>query len=96
MESISVHVLFEARPGSGNAAEKVLVQLQECSRKDPGCLQYDMHRHPENRDQFMLFERWESREMLDAHLKLAHLAEFENVVKDLLAREPQISFWQPV
>ncbi|KAB1438963.1 putative quinol monooxygenase [Pseudodesulfovibrio senegalensis] len=96
METICVHVLFEARPGFGDRLAKVLLRLQDNSRKDSGCLQYDMHRLPDDPDQFMLYERWESQELLDAHLGAEHLAGVQKEMADVLVDKPLITIWNPL
>lgn len=96
MENICVHVLFEARPGFGDQTAAALLRLRDNSRRDPGCLQYDMHRLPDDPDRFMLYERWESRELLDAHLQEGHLAESNEILDSLLTGMPEVSIWNPL
>lgn len=92
---ICVHVLFTAGKGREELAARELAGLRERSRRDPGCIRYDMHVSPDDPRRFMLYECWESRELLDAHLAQDHLAAFRERARELFAAEPEITFWNP-
>ena len=45
-------------------------------RAEEGCLEYELYQKDIENSEFFLFERWETREMLDAHLKSTHMTDF--------------------
>ncbi|MBN2625658.1 MAG: antibiotic biosynthesis monooxygenase [Spirochaetales bacterium] len=79
--------------------EGKMEEFQEACRKvrpqvlaEEGCLMYDHTRdlsldfipgEPFGDRVITLYEKWESREALDAHLKTAHMKEFSASVADL-------------
>lgn len=52
--------------------KKVAIEV----RAEKGCLEYELYHCADDRAGFFLFERWESREALDAHLKTTHMIGF--------------------
>ncbi|WP_187170582.1 putative quinol monooxygenase [Salidesulfovibrio onnuriiensis] len=92
---VCVHVFFTARKGREAQARERLTWLMECSRKDPGCIRYDMHVSPDDPGRFMLFELWESQELLDAHGKSDHLEQFGRELPEYLVGAPEVTLWDP-
>lgn len=43
---------------------------------EDGCLEYELYQKDHTSSDFFLFERWESKEKLDAHLKTQHMLDF--------------------
>ncbi len=53
-----------------------LLKLIEITRAEEGCLNYDLHQDNENPNLFLFHENWENRELWQAHMGNAHLAEY--------------------
>lgn len=51
-------------------------------KAEEGCLEYELYHKDPIRFEFFLFERWESREKLDAHLKTKHMVVFIEKTSD--------------
>ena len=68
-------VTWVAKDGESDAVAEVLRKLMPLSRAEPGCLQYDAHRDPDDPNTFFLFERYADREAFDAHAASAHFQE---------------------
>ena len=94
-EQPTVLVLFEAKAGYEEKAREVLRELVRKSLRDEGCLQYDMHEKPDAPGRFMLFERWASRKLLSEHQEKEWMAEHGKKIAEVMAAEPEISFWTP-
>lgn len=45
-------------------------------RLENGCLEYELYRKDSDSVEFFLFERWESKEHVEVHLKTKHMLEF--------------------
>ncbi len=59
------------------ARDRVLEAARPCveaTRKEKGCLSYDLHVSITDPDRMVFVERWETREDLTAHSKQPHLA----------------------
>jgi quinol monooxygenase YgiN len=76
-----------AKPGKEAELERQMLALIEPTRKEEGCVQYDLHRNTEEPGRFVFYENWKSRELLDRHLQSPHLQAFASAARDLL-REP--------
>ena len=63
-------VSIDALPGRGDEFAQVFAKRCEDSRKDAGCLQFEIFRSVSNPDKFALLELWESQAALDAHAKI--------------------------
>jgi quinol monooxygenase YgiN len=73
--TVVLAVSWVANEGEGDAVAELLRQLMPLSRAEPGCLQYDAHRDPDDERSFFVFERYADREALDAHAASAHFQE---------------------
>jgi quinol monooxygenase YgiN len=73
----SVHVLalFTAAPGKEAELEEVLTALIEPTRKEAGCIRYDLVRGLGKSAELAFIEEWESAAHLDAHSQTEHLRE---------------------
>lgn len=81
---ITVVAKIVAARGFEAQVEQALIELIPPSRRDPGCLQYDLHRSTEAPHAFMFVERWESKSLLDEHLATPHLADYQRKVEGMI------------
>ncbi len=75
-ETLIVVARMIAAPGKADALAKEMAVLVADTRKEPGCLRYDLHRGSDNPDVFVFVEEWESRGLWEAHMKGAALRAF--------------------
>jgi quinol monooxygenase YgiN len=87
---------FEARPGREAELKQVLLGLIAPTRKEAGCLNYDLHTAADNPAKFLFYENWTSRELLDTHLKSAHIAASLPRARELCATAPEVRFWEKI
>ncbi|MFP5221533.1 MAG: putative quinol monooxygenase [Acidobacteriota bacterium] len=73
MANLTVVATIVAKPGCEKDVEALLTGLVEPSRRDKGCLLYDLHRSADQPGVFLFYETWESKQLLDAHLGTPHL-----------------------
>ena len=73
--TVVLAVTWVAREGESDAVEDILRRLMALSRAEPGCLQYDVHRDPEDRNSFFLFERYVDDAAFAAHGASQHFRE---------------------
>lgn len=71
----TVHVLalFTAAPGKEDELERVLLQLIEPTRREAGCIRYDLVRGMGRSAELAFIEEWETPEALDAHSQTDHI-----------------------
>ena len=70
--TVVLAVTWIARDGESDTVAELLRQLMPLSRAEPGCLQYDAHRDPDEPNTFFLFERYADQEAFEAHSASAH------------------------
>jgi quinol monooxygenase YgiN len=85
-----------AKPGKEDELAIQLTALVEPSRKEEGCVQYDLHRSTSEPGRFVFYENWTSPEILDRHSKSAHIAAFRSVAADLLAEPARILLYSRI
>ncbi|MDY7548215.1 putative quinol monooxygenase [Glaciimonas sp. Gout2] len=73
MSQIAVVSINTAKPGQEKKMEAAMRALIAPSQRDPGFIQYDLHRDLDDPRTFVFFERWESRELLHQHFKAPHV-----------------------
>lgn len=61
------------KPGSFDAVRAAALPCLEATRKEPGCISYELFRSVEDENTLVFVERWESRAVLDAHFHMPHL-----------------------
>jgi quinol monooxygenase YgiN len=54
------------------------------TRKEVGCISYELHQSVSNADTFVFVERWENREALEAHFKAPHLTKWRREAGPLI------------
>ena len=68
-----------------------LLKLIDITREEQGCINYDLHQDNENKNHFMFYENWESRELWQTHMGNKHLADYieatENAVEEFILNE---------
>jgi quinol monooxygenase YgiN len=77
---------FFAKPGKENELRQAVLGLIGPTRKQKGCIQYDLHSDNENPGHFFFYEKWASKEDLDAHAASAPLTAFGAKSEALLAQ----------
>jgi quinol monooxygenase YgiN len=60
-----------------------VVRLIEETRKEEGCISYDLCEDIDNHNILTFIEKWENKQYLDAHMKTAHFIEIVPKLKDL-------------
>jgi quinol monooxygenase YgiN len=77
-----------AHPEKVNELRAILLQLAAASRKEDGCLDYEVLQNTADPCDFTLVEEWTAESALDAHLTTAHVQEAFSKGIPLLAKEP--------
>lgn len=93
--ALTLIVLFRAREGQESLLEAELRALVGPTRREEGCLQYDLHRGADQPGTFLFHEVWASREHHAAHTRTAHFLRW-NARKDALLASRDSAFWQQI
>lgn len=92
---------LRAKPGKETELRNALLQVLKESRKETGCINYDLHISKSDSALFVLYENWTSQLALDEHFQMPHSKELAAQLPNLLT-EPlmmehliEISDYQP-
>jgi quinol monooxygenase YgiN len=90
----TVHVIatFLAAPGREEELESILRELIGPTRREAGCIRYDLLRSLPGVSpvELVFVEEWSSVEELDAHGRMPHLQGLRERVEDLVAAPPHV------
>jgi quinol monooxygenase YgiN len=95
-KSIVVIARVKAKSGKKEELKKELLKLIEPSRKDDGCINYDLHNSEDEPGQFMFHETWRDKEALTKHLATPHLRKFIEISDNLIEGQINISLWNKI
>src|ERR1035437_636249 len=93
---LTVIAQFKAKSGKESLVRQELLSLLAPSRKDAGCINYDLHQAPDNPALFLFHEHWTSKAHLDQHLQKPNLQAVLARVGQLVAEPPQITLWEKI
>lgn len=77
---VSKSILIE---GKVNEYKQQAAKLIEKTRKEAGCISYDLCEDIDNKNILTFIEKWEDKQALDAHMKTAHFVEIVPKLKEL-------------
>lgn len=95
-KTVTVVAAFQAKPGKEAELEKALISLIAPTRKEAGCINYDLHVSPEDAGKFLFHENWTTKAALDAHLKNTHIQGLLPRLNDLCVGMPEIKIWEKI
>jgi len=96
MKTLTVVATFQARPGKETELRAALTGLVAPTRKEAGCINYDLHVSPDVPAKFLFHENWTSKAHLDAHFQSPHIKALLPRVDELCVAFPEISTWERV
>ncbi|MEM8676392.1 MAG: putative quinol monooxygenase [Cyanobacteria bacterium P01_G01_bin.67] len=70
---LTILARIEAKKNSIDFVKSELLKLIEPTRKEDGCLQYDLHQDNDNSAIFVFYENWQNRELWQIHMNNKHL-----------------------
>jgi quinol monooxygenase YgiN len=94
-DAVTLIVLLRAREGQETLLEAELHALAGPSRKEEGCLTFDLHRSADTPGAFLLHEVWASGDAHTEHMHAAHYLRW-NARKDALLVSRDVTFWKQV
>jgi quinol monooxygenase YgiN len=94
-EALTLVVLLKSREGQEPLLEAELRALVGPTRKEDGCITYDLHRGADTPSSFLLHEVWESREAHRLHTQTPHFIRW-NARKDALLLSRDSAFWTQI
>jgi len=93
---LTIIAIVQAKEGREKELEQLLLTLVERTRKETGCIRYDLHRHLDRQGKFIFYESWTDSAALEQHRKTPHIAEFRTKAADLLAGPLQVDLCEMI
>jgi quinol monooxygenase YgiN len=79
-------------PANTQKVLELLAEQAHLSRKEPGCVRFEVYHSNNDPTKFLLHERWDSQEHLDVHRTAhAYTTVYQPQVLPLVNREPHPS-----
>ena len=94
--SLRVIAKVKARPDKVDELRSVLSSLVEPTRKEPGCLSYNLLQNNEDPTDFALVEEWESKNALESHIAAKHFRDAQAKLAGLVAAKADIRLYHLV
>ena len=94
-QAVTLVVILRAKDGQDRLLEAELRALIAPTRREDGCLRYDLHRGAEASGTFLLHEVWASRERHHLHTKTPHFLRWD-ARKDALLAGRDATFWSQI
>ena len=92
-EEVVVIAHFRAKENMEEKALAAAKKLIGPTRAEDGCMQCDLHQSSEVPQNFVFYERWESKADLDEHLKMSYIEEFMEESGPLLEEPVRVTLW---
>ncbi len=89
-ETLTIVARIVAAPGQADALADAMAPLVEDTRKEAGCLQYDLHRGTETPDLFVFVEEWETKPLWEAHMSGAAIQAFRERIDAGMIAESEV------
>ena len=94
-DAVTLIVILRAREGQETLLEAELRALVGPSRKEKGCLSYNLYRSIDTPGALLLHEVWASREVHAEHTRLPHFLRWI-ARKDALLASRDANFWKQI
>jgi len=94
-DAVTLIVLLRAREGQEYLLEAELRALVGPTRKEEGCILYELHRAADPPVGYLLHEVWATRDAHTAHTKTQHFLRW-NARKDALLASRDSTFWKQI
>ena len=94
-DAVTLIVLLKSRPGQEPLLEAELRALVGPTRREDGCIRYDLHRGLDAGGVFLLHEVWATREHHRLHTQTPHFIRW-NARKDALLATRDLTSWTQI
>jgi len=84
MSKLTVVAKIVAKRESVESVKSELLKLIMPTRKEEGCLEYNLHQDNEDPAVFVFYETWESLACLEKHMNSEHFKNYVNAVGSMI------------
>lgn len=95
-DTVKVVLKLAARPDKLGEVAALLQHLAAQSRKETGCLDYQLLQNSSDPCDFVVLEDWDGNAALDAHMTTPHVQDAFAQAPDLLAKAPERGLYNSI
>lgn len=96
IQEINLIVTIDVLPGKRSLQIDAYQKLKPLVLAEPGCLQYELFGDTEDKNKFILFEKWDSQAALDAHDQTKHMIEADAYSPTFRSKPASVTKMKPV
>ena len=85
-EQVTLVVFLHAKPGQEGALEQELLAMIAPSRAETGCVDYHLHRDPQEQTFFCFYENWRDQAAVEFHRQTPHYLAFKKAIEPLVEK----------
>ena len=93
---VTLVVTFQARPGKEAELRNILTNLLMPTRKEAGCINYDLHVAPDDPAKFLFYENWTSEAHLNKHGETPHVQNLLRRMEELCVEPLKLNYWEKI
>jgi quinol monooxygenase YgiN len=86
-------VIIQVKEGQGKAFEDLMKPCIAATRKEKGCITYDLNRDGKEATKYYVYERWQSVAALEYHTQTEHIKTLFSKIGDVIAGPPDVKFY---
>lgn len=94
MQRVTVVAKLKAKEGLEDRVKSELMKMVEETRKETGCLNYDLHVDESCKCTFLFYENWVSRGALELHFDTPHFKHLRSLADELFAAPTELNIMQ--
>lgn len=76
MQQLTVIADIKAKKDKIDLVRNELVKLIEPTKREAGCIEYQLHQDNKHPEHFLFYENWESKALWEEHMQSQHLADY--------------------
>ncbi len=89
-------ITSKVKDGTMSKLEAAFAPCAKITRKEPGCMSYDLHTDPDKPGTIVLIERWKTMAALESHIKQPYTQAFLKTLPEWSAGAPEFKVLLPV
>lgn len=93
---IHITAIIKAKTEYREQVKAVLLNMVSETKKEPACLQYDLHQDISDLNTFVFYEIWTDQQGLDSHNQQPYIKEFGTLIDVKLQEQPIILLTQKI
>jgi quinol monooxygenase YgiN len=88
-KTFTLIIALKVKEGEGKKLEEAFAKAARATRKEKGCITYDLNYDAGDASRYLVYERWKSVDALKAHLETEHIKALLAALPELLAGTPE-------